>query len=345
MPPDNFYLTAAGKETAALCELRLCGKGQKFSLFAPGVISGANIAAAGRAPLLAFSRQALLECEGFKAESISAWGKLLGEKIIEKLHAEEGPWRLHFVGLGKEDLHRRGLLIADALKEFLQRKQRRLVRTLVKEDALPLGKSESLVQVGLEAKESGFLSVQKLSADENEHLLSRFARGEFFVEDDKFPPSRAYRKLVEAEARLGRPIKKGETCVDLGASPGGWSAIALQRGAKVLAVDRSPLREDLMQDANLKFAKGDGFSYKPDAAVDWLVCDIIAFPERSFELLQNWLTEGLCKNFCVTLKFRGEADFEIIERTKKLLGNFRGRYFLKQLSNNRNEITAAGCSS
>jgi 23S rRNA C2498 (ribose-2'-O)-methylase RlmM len=51
---------------------------------------------------------------------------------------------------------------------------------------------------------------------------------------DKATPSRAYAKLVEAKLRLGRAIRAGETCVDLGASPGSWTYVAVTRGARVI---------------------------------------------------------------------------------------------------------------
>ena len=57
----------------------------------------------------------------------------------------------------------------------------------------------------------------------------------------------------EAEARLGRRIAPGDRCVDLGASPGSWTYVAVTRGARVTAVDRSELRPDLMQSRQVRF--------------------------------------------------------------------------------------------
>jgi 23S rRNA (cytidine2498-2'-O)-methyltransferase len=70
-------------------------------------------------------------------------------------------------------------------------------------------------------------------------LLSPYPKGEIPVASDKAAPSRAFSKLLEAEQRLGCRIRPGETCVDLGASPGSWSYVALNRGARVIAVDRA----------------------------------------------------------------------------------------------------------
>ena len=46
-----------------------------------------------------------------------------------------------------------------------------------------------------------------------------------FVEDREGPPNRAYLKLWEALTRLGRKPAAGELCLDLGASPGGWTFV------------------------------------------------------------------------------------------------------------------------
>mgnify|MGYP003338278511 CR=1 FL=1 len=71
---------------------------------------------------------------------------------------------------------------------------------------------------------------------------SPFAHGEVtFVEDKATPPNRAYLKLWELFTLLGTRPKPGELCIDLGASPGGWSWVLHETGASVLAVDKAPL--------------------------------------------------------------------------------------------------------
>ncbi len=71
---------------------------------------------------------------------------------------------------------------------------------------------------------------------------SPFPNGEVaFVEDRTGPPSRAYLKLWEACTRLGAWPQPGETCLDLGASPGGWTWALARLGASVTAIDRAPL--------------------------------------------------------------------------------------------------------
>ncbi len=54
--------------------------------------------------------------------------------------------------------------------------------------------------------------------------------------------SRASYKLKQINSRF-RVIKKGDTVVDLGASPGGWSQVSMElSGGRVIAVDITPMR-------------------------------------------------------------------------------------------------------
>jgi 23S rRNA (cytidine2498-2'-O)-methyltransferase len=173
-------------------------------------------------------------------------------------------------------------------------------------------------------------------------LVSPFPTGKVPIAEDKSAPSRAFAKLVEAELRLGQRIEAGQTVVDLGASPGSWSYVALQRGAKVTAVDRSPLRDDLMADTRLCFVEGDAFTFKPPSRVNWLICDVIAAPERSAELLSNWLNASWMDHFIVTLKFKGTGDYALLDSVTEELMPLCREWRLTRLCANKNEVTAFG---
>jgi 23S rRNA (cytidine2498-2'-O)-methyltransferase len=126
-----------------------------------------------------------------------------------------------------------------------------------------------------------------------------------FVEDREGPPSRAYLKLWEGLTRLGLHPGPGESCLDLGASPGGWSWALAQLGAKVTAVDKAPLEERVMAMPNVTWRQESAFALPPEP-VDWLFSDVICYPARLFALVMRW--QGFARNMVCSVKFQGETD-------------------------------------
>jgi 23S rRNA (cytidine2498-2'-O)-methyltransferase len=101
-------------------------------------------------------------------------------------------------------------------------------------------------------------------------------------------PSRAGRKLSEAFEWIGRGPEPGEVCVDLGAAPGGWSAVVLARRAQVIAVDPANLAPGLRGKKGLAHVKASAFDFLPDEPVDWLLCDMAWRPLEVAQLLAKW---------------------------------------------------------
>ena len=131
-----------------------------------------------------------------------------------------------------------------------------------------------------------------------------------FVEDRAGPPSRAYLKLWEALTRAGRWPQPGERCLDLGASPGGWTWAIAQLGAEVVAVDKAPLDPAVaaMPGVSMRLESAFGLEPKQLPAMDWLFSDVICYPARLLALVRRWLEAGRARNFCCTIKFQGETD-------------------------------------
>ncbi|MDZ4403143.1 SAM-dependent methyltransferase [Prosthecobacter sp.] len=293
--------------------------------------------------LLAFARQTLPDAIEVQAVSINAWA----DRIIDAVAGvfpDDQPWRLHLwpqYGEGKAGRHRCELILA-SLMERLKKRRRHLLRSLIDSEAV-FDAQTSLAQCVLTSPETGWLSATSAPrAYALRSLISSFPRGEVPLADDKSAPSRAFTKLVEAEQRLGRRIERGETCVDLGASPGSWSYVALHRGAHVIAVDRSELREDLMRNPRLRFEAADAFKYQPPQTVDWLVCDVIAAPQRSIDLLLEWLSEKRMRNFIVTIKFKGHDEYSLLDMLKRDAPPLCAEFHLTLLCANKNEVCAFG---
>jgi 23S rRNA (cytidine2498-2'-O)-methyltransferase len=179
--------------------------------------------------------------------------------------------------------------------------------------------------------------------DENRMLASPlcsspFPNGEFeFEEDREGPPSRAYRKLWEALMLAGAMPGEGDTCVDAGASPGGWTWALAGLGAEVIAIDRADLEPRIAALPKVRVLRHDAFTLKPRelGAVDWLLSDVICYPPALFEWISSWLESGLAKNYVCTIKMQGAGfDKASTDRFAAIPGSR-----ILHLWHNRHELT------
>lgn len=368
----DLLLSANGDDAGLLAELGRSLPGIVATVRRPGLLS---LVLPAEPPPLALARQWLPDALECTAPSVRGWALQVFETIVPRL-PDQQPWRLHIVPhygvntaarVGQRARHTASLhgkgpvgvpaesfqpspaagqnrceLIRASLIELFKERRRHLLRQL-RDGTEPFAPEESLVQVVLTAPEHGWISVAPAPLPFTQRqLLSPFPKGEVQSAIDKAAPSRAFAKLVEAEARLGRRIATGETCVDLGASPGSWTYVAANRGARVIAVDRSPLREDLMRDPRITFHRGDAFTFEPKQPVDWLLCDVIAAPERSVDLVLGWVRHRWARHFVVTIKLRGLADHPKLDRLKQELPALANEWFLTHLSANKGEACVFG---
>ena len=166
---------------------------------------------------------------------------------------------------------------------------------------------------------------------------SPFRNGEpAFNEDKDGPPNRAYLKLWETFTVLGVAPKPGETCLDLGASPGGWSWVLQQLGAKVIAVDKAPLEARIATLPGITIRQESAFALEPKhvGEIDWLFSDVICYPERLLKLVHRWLDAGFQGRCVCTLKFQAETDFAAMAGFAAIPGSR-----LIHLHHNKHELT------
>ncbi len=173
---------------------------------------------------------------------------------------------------------------------------------------------------------------------------SPFPHGAFQFEEDKTgPPNRAYLKLWEALTLMGHRPGPGDCCLDLGASPGGWTWVLAQCGAQVTAVDRTALVPELMRHPRVRFVEGSAFGVDPRrvaaelGAPTWLVWDVACYPERLRGYVERWLEHGPpCVMVC-TVKLQGPPT----PASHAALDWFRTtpRSRLIHLHHNRHELT------
>ena len=168
---------------------------------------------------------------------------------------------------------------------------------------------------------------------------SPFVNGEcHFNQDHIGPPSRAYLKLWEALTRFGRWPAAGEQCVDLGASPGGWTWVLAKLGADVTAVDRAPLDPAVAVMAGVTERLDSAFGVAPEP-VDWLFSDVIAYPDRLLALVRRWIDAGVARHIVCTIKFQGPTDHDVADAFAAIPG---GR--VVHLFHNKHELTFLWCA-
>ncbi len=168
---------------------------------------------------------------------------------------------------------------------------------------------------------------------------SPFPNGEArFVEDKLGPPNRAYLKLWEALTLIGDKPGPGDLCLDLGASPGGWTSVLAGLGARVIAVDKAPLDPTVAAMPGVLERRESAFGLEPKSVgpVDWLFSDVICYPARLLALVLRWLEAGMARRFVCTVKFQGETDFDAVRAFKAIPGSR-----LMHLHHNKHELTWA----
>lgn len=157
-----------------------------------------------------------------------------------------------------------------------------------------------------------------------------------FEENKQQPPSRAYLKLWEALLSIPVWPKASDIVLDLGSSPGGWSWVLSHLSHQVISIDKAQLAPQIAKNPHIKFVQESIFAMDPKKWLHahWVFCDVICYPEKILELIQNWLSNGYKGNMVFTIKFQGDTDFRVIDELKKI-PNSR----LQHLYHNKHELT------
>lgn len=350
---ENLFLSES--ENVALVTAELQHLGFQTEVRAPQLV--ASNAGGPLGCSSCFCAQLIPNPEEIKAQSIREWAEVIFSQLCEKL-TENEQWQFHIYDIQTPDTQKigqRARLISEQIQTLLQKKRRGLKKNLILPiDASLLKTTEDFVAAYTKVPPLSTVALYQLVLVSSTHgiasfvagskrlqfgnALSAFPAGVLSIPENKALPSRAYRKLLEAQARFGNWIQAQQSCVDLGACPGGWSGVALAQGARVMAIDRSPLAPALMRNSKLTFERGDAFAFIPPSPVDWMICDVIAYPERTFELVKKWHQKALCKKSIVTFKFKGQPDLKLLDEVKHFMRSTGNHFMLRQLSSNKNEV-------
>ena len=162
----------------------------------------------------------------------------------------------------------------------------------------------------------------------------------------ELPPhavSRGYLKMSEALLWSGLPVAAGETCVDLGSSPGGAAQALLDRGLRVIGVDPAEMHPDVLAHPNFVHERKRSKEVKRRLYFDakWVTTDINLPPNYTLDTLEGILEHPSVKlkGLLFTLKL---PDWELVKEIPEYLARVREWGFptvrARQLQHNRQEI-------
>lgn len=293
---------------------------------------------AGGLPELCFAHALLLAPVEVTGDSVNALAARIADAFFATAKTErfEGPWPLLIDEAGGLDgLGRRAAAVGKAFTELLRKRMSRVAKLATAEAPRGPVRARGLFVYFV---------------DFNRVYVSRECvfGGQRRMADDPLAPSRSYLKVEEAYAVLGAEPAAGETVVDLGAAPGGWSYSAAKRGARVIAIDNGPLKGGALDHPLIEHRREDAFRFEAPQGVryDWLFCDLVEEPHHVMRnLITPWLERGWCRRFVIILKF-GRVDavalLKEITAPAGMLATHTTRLHVRHLYHDREEFTLVG---
>ncbi|MDQ6418087.1 SAM-dependent methyltransferase [Paenibacillus sp. LHD-117] len=174
-----------------------------------------------------------------------------------------------------------------------------------------------------------------------EEMLSDWPGGAVRFQREEGQISRAKFKLLEAERTFGIRYSDFKNALDIGAAPGGWSSLLLERGLRVTAVDPADMHPSLGGHPALTHLKQNAsdVSLTPES-FDLLVCDMSWSPMLMCRLVLD-LKAALKPEATavITIKLMHKKPLQTIREVKERLETGFRVLGAKQLFHNREEMT------
>jgi 23S rRNA (cytidine2498-2'-O)-methyltransferase len=153
--------------------------------------------------------------------------------------------------------------------------------------------------------------------------------------------SRAKYKLMEAEDVFCINFNRFQNALDIGAAPGGWSSLLLERGVQVVAVDPAEMDRSLMQRQGFRHIRKNAAELKFNSAeFDLLVCDMSWNPIQMANLLIH-IFPAIHRGGTIitTIKLIHGKPFVTLKTVKNIFSSSLRLIKAKQLFHNREELT------
>ncbi len=183
-----------------------------------------------------------------------------------------------------------------------------------------------------------------------EGTSSRWPGGVYSLRLPEHAVSRAYLKMEESIRWSQLPLQAGDTCVEIGSSPGGSCQALLDRGMNVIGIDPAQMHESVLAHANFTHHRARAADLKRSAFSEakWLFSDSNVAPNYTLDSVEH-IVENRRVNLhglVLTLKLMqpelAEQIPSYIERVKK----WGYQYVrLRQLAFNRREVCMVAMKS
>lgn len=171
--------------------------------------------------------------------------------------------------------------------------------------------------------------------------LSDWPGGEMRFRREEGQLSRAKFKLLEAVTSFGVPTVAGAQALDLGAAPGGWTSLLLERGMHVTAVDTGAMDQSLVNHPCLTFQRRNVREVAfPPNTFDLVTCDMSWNPLHTAALvlgLADSVRPGA--HGVLTVKLLLQNPTRTIKQVRERLAERYRVEQVRQLFHNRDEVT------
>jgi 23S rRNA C2498 (ribose-2'-O)-methylase RlmM len=293
-----------------------------------------------------FARQVMPRAMRFSGGDDETVVKELTQRIdvmVKRGNRQSGSWTMHAFAIDDDDGLARARAIGKRLMAHVRERQPEFSRRYINTDAFAEGVrqgSDFVLQIYVPAQDDLWFSAAPVSEG-----LSLFEAGFQRMKTLRGAPSRSASKLEEALSHLGERPVVGQTAVDLGAAPGGWSFVLARHGATVYAVDHAKL--DVKAFVGLKgrveHVVANGLTYTPPIPVDWLVCDMVMGARDSLAVLRQWLEASAMRRFIVNIKLPSSHPWpQVLDALELLAGCGWAKVTARHLLHDRSEITLMG---
>lgn len=288
---------------------------------------------------LVFGRQLLPLAERVEEKDLAE--KI--DKVMSRANRQIGFWTFHVFGQDDDVATARAIRLDKTVIEAVRKKKAKLHKRYLKPQEFAAdarARGDIVIQAYLKGEDETWFSVSTLGSG-----VSPQMGGILKQRPRAGSPSRSSSKLEEALQTLGKLPAEGETAVDLGAAPGGWTFTMARHGVRVQAIDHGALEIEASPEilGLITHLKENGLKYLPKAPVDWLCCDMVVQPHETLRMLEAWLDKRWMKHFVVNIKLPQQDPWPEIQAALALLAKHPWAHAtIKQLYHDRKEVTVMG---